>query len=207
MKRLLILLILFPFLLNGQTSNGFLIKTLVLQDAFHQNPNVIFEKLMNNNLSVELLLALRNGDWYIQGGEGPSFAKFSTSKGFTVGASTRYYLMKQTHNPHSWFVSGTLRYNNTKIKNAKIQTGIHSEPRTVNLNRKGPEIGITVGRQMIFLEHFTIEVYIGGGTYLRSYQEEYVAGPENEVKADKTAFIFRPYLGMTFGYLFRNSAE
>ena len=70
-KRLLIILILFPFLVNGQISKGFIIKTLVLQDAFYQNPNLIFEKLINKNYSVELLLALRNGDWYNAGGEGP----------------------------------------------------------------------------------------------------------------------------------------
>jgi hypothetical protein len=205
MKRLLILLILFPFLLNGQTSKGFLIKTLVLQDAFYQNPNIIFEKLINKNYSVELLLALRNGDWYNNGGEGPPTPEFSASDGFTVGLSTRYYLTKQKVIPDSWFVSGILRYNNTKIKNAEIQTGIHSEPRTVNLNRKGPEIGIAFGRQLIFLKHFTTELYVGGGTYLQFYEEEYISGPENEVIPEQTVFTFRPYLGLTLGYIFRKN--
>jgi hypothetical protein len=205
MERLLILLILFPFLLNGQTSKGFLVKTLVLQDAFYQNPNLILEKLINKNYSVELLLALRNGDWYNAGGEGLNTPQFSTSNGFTVGLSTRHYLTKQKIIPNSWFISGIFRYNNTKIKNAEIQTGIHSEPRTVNLFRKGPEIGITFGRQLIFLKHFTTELYVGGGTYLQFYEEEYISGPENEVIPEQTVFTFRPYLGLTLGYIFRKN--
>ena len=105
--------------------------------------------------------------------------------------------------PNSWFVAGIVRYNSTKIKNAEIQKGIHSEPRTVNLNRRGPEMGITFGRQLIFLKHFTTELYAGGGTYLQFYEEEYISGPENEVIPEQTVFTFRPYLGLTLGYIFR----
>jgi len=205
MKRLLVIFILFPFLLNGQISKGFLIKSLVLQDVFYQNPNLIVEKLINKNYSVELLMALRNGDWYMPGGEGPPFPHFSTSTGFTVGLSTRYYLAKRKVIPNSWFVSGILRYNNTNIKNAEIQTGLHSEPRTVNLNRKGPEIGITFGRQLIFLKHFTTELYVGGGTYLQFRKEDYISGPELEVIPEQSVFTFRPYLGLTLGYILRKN--
>jgi len=203
MKHLLIILFIFPFFLNAQTSKGLIVKTLVFQDAFHQNPNLVFEKIINKNYSVELLLALRNGDWYNNGGEGPPAPHFSTSTGYTIGLSTKYYFAKRKVIPDSWFVSGILRFNSTTIKNAEIQTGIHSEPRKVNLNRKGPEIGVRFGRQLLFLKHFTTELYVGGGTYLQSYVEEYISGPENEVIPVQTVFTFRPYLGFTLGYIFR----
>ena len=203
MKHLLIILFIFPFFLNAQTSKGLIVKTLVFQDAFHQNPNLVFEKIINRNYSVELLLALRNGDWYNNGGEGPPTPQFSTSTGYTIGLSTKYYFAKRKVIPDSWFVSGILRFNSTTIKNAEIQTGIHSEPRKVNLNRKGPEIGVRFGRQLLFLKHFTTELYVGGGTYLQSYVEEYISGPENEVIPVQTVFTFRPYLGFTLGYIFR----
>ncbi len=203
MKHLLIILFIFPFFLNAQTSKGLIVKTLVFQDAFHQNPNLVFEKIINKNYSVELLLALRNGDWYNNGGEGPPAPHFSTSTGYTIGLSTKYYFAKRKVIPDSWFVSGILRFNSTTIKNAEIQTGIHSEPRKVNLNRKGPEIGVRFGRQLLFLKHFTTELYVGGGTYLQSYVEEYISGPENEVIPVQTVFTFRPYLGLTLGYIFR----
>jgi len=205
MKRLLILLILVPFLLNGQTSKGFLVKTLVLQDAFYQNPNIVFEKLIDKKYSIELLLALRNGDWYHHGGEGPPLPTFRTSNGFTIGLSTRYYLTRHKVIPNSWFVSGILRYNNTVIRNAELQKELYFDSRTVNLYRKGPEFGITFGRQLIFLKHFTMEFYFGGGTYLQFYEEEYISGPEDEVEPDQTVFTFRPYLGLTLGYIFRKN--
>ncbi|KAF0132235.1 MAG: hypothetical protein FD155_759 [Bacteroidetes bacterium] len=203
MKHLLIILFLFPFLLNGQTSKGLIVKTLVFQDAFHQNPNLVFEKIINRNYSVELLLALRNGDWYNNGGEGPPAPHFSISTGYTIGLSTKYYLTKRKVIPDSWFVSGIFRFNSTTIKTAEIQTGIHSEPRRINLNRKGPEIGFIFGRQLLFLKHFTTELYVGGGTYLQYYEEEFISGPENEVIPKQTVFTFRPYLGLTLGYIFR----
>ncbi len=203
MERLFIFFILFPFFLQGQTSKGFILKTMVVQDAFYQNPNLIIEKLLTERYSVELLLSLRNGDWYMGGGEGPVVPKFSTSNGFTIGLSTKYYLTRENKIPNSWFTSGILRYNKTVIKEAEIQKGIHSEPRKVNLSRNGPELGIVFGRQLIFLKHFTTEWYIGAGGYLQFYQEEYISGPESEVIPDQTKFTFRPYFGWTVGYLFR----
>lgn len=203
MKHIIIIFILLPFFLKGQTSNGILVKSLLLQDAFYQNPNLVIEKLISDHYSAELLLALRNGDWYMPGGEGPPLPKFATSTGFTIGLSTRYYLSKESQIPNSFFTSLMARYNNTKIKNAEIQTGIDSEPRMVNLSRNGPELGIAFGWQWIILKHFTTEIYTGGGAYLQFYKEEYVAGPENEVIPEQTILTFRPYLGWTIGYLFR----
>lgn len=205
MKHLLIICILFPFLLHGQTSKGFLVKTLFYQDAFYHNPNLIVEKLLNNNYSIEILFALRNGDWYIPGskGLGADLPHFIRSTGFTVGLSGRYYFANQKVIPNAWFASGNIRYNDTHIKNVHLQTGANS--RTVNLNRNGPEIGVTLGRQWIFLKHFTGEVYFGGGTYFQSYQEVSVSGTQNEVLSEKANFVFRPYFGMTLGYFFKKN--
>ena len=202
MKYLYILFILFPLSLSAQISHGFLVKTLLVQDAFRQNPNIIFEKRLSAKISIELLAALRNGDWYMPGGEGPYLFPVVTSNGFTAGLSARYYFSKQQKAPDSWFTSALLRYNNTTIKKAGFQTGIHSEPRIVNLSRSGPEIGIILGRQFLVFNHFTTELYFGGGTYLQFYKEEYISGPENEVIPKQTIFTFRPYLGWTIGYYF-----
>jgi hypothetical protein len=205
MKRLLTIFILFPFLLQGQTSKGFLVKTLFYQDAFYHNPNIIVEKLLNKNYSVELLLALRNGDWYIPGGKGlgADLPHLMRSNGFTIGLSGRYYFTTQNVIPNSWFVSGIIRYNDTQIKNAHLQTGAYS--RTVNLNRNGPEVGVSLGRQWIFLKHFAAEIYFGGGTYFQFYQEVFNSDAQNKVLSEKAIFIFRPYLGMTLGYFFRKN--
>lgn len=140
MKRLVILFILFPFILHGQTSKGFLVKTLFYQDAFYHNPNLIVEKLLNKKFSVELLMALRNGDWYIPGGKGfgAGLPHFSRCTGFTIGLSGRYYFTLHKDIPNSWFVSGIIRYNDTQINNVYIAARGYSQK--VNLNRNGPEL-------------------------------------------------------------------
>ncbi len=205
MKRLLILFILFPFLLHGQTSKGFLVKTLFYQDAFYHNPNLIVEKLLNKKFSVELLMALRNGDWYIPGGKGlgADLPHFIRSTGFTIGLSGRYYFTIRNVIPNSWFVSGKIRYNDTQIKNAHLQTGAYS--RTVNLNRYGPEVGVSLGRHWILLKHFSAEIYFGGGTYYQFYKEENTFDARDKFLTKQTTFVFRPYFGMTLGYFFRKN--
>jgi hypothetical protein len=202
MKHILLICILFPNFLNGQNSKGYVIKTLLLQDVIYQNPNFIIEKQLTNSYSIELQMALRNGDWHMPGGEGPPIPNFITSTGFTTGLSVRYYFTKTKIAPNSWYTAGLLRYNSTKIKRADFQKGNHSEPRTVDLQRKGPELGIVLGRQFLVLKHFTTELYFGGGTYLQFYKEDYIAGPENEVIPKQTIFKFRPYLGWSIGYYF-----
>jgi hypothetical protein len=202
MKRLLAITILFPIFLSAQTPHGFIIKSLVIQDALHQNPNIIVEKILNNRYSVELAAALRNGTWYWQGGKGSIFPTFRECTGFSVGIAARYYLSEKK-SPNAWYTSGLLRYSETHIKQASLYTaGSNGGQRKVNLSRSGSELGLVFGRQFLIAKHITTEVYIGAGTYLQFSKEDYVSGPLDEVIPEQVNFKFRPYLGWTAGYFF-----
>ena len=191
----------------GQNTKGFIIKTLPFQDILYQNPNLIIEKPIKDNYSVEMLFALRNGDIYFPGGEGPPSPNTTTCSGFTVGVSNKYYISKKKLAPNAWFTSGLTRYNETRINEAKILKYWTSEPRIVNLSKKGPEFGIIVGRQSLFYNHLTIEFYSGAGYYLQIYQEQYISGPKEDVIRKEYRANLRPYLGFTIGWLFRKTDE
>jgi hypothetical protein len=202
MKHLLIIFILFPIFISAQTSHGFILKSLVLQDAVHQNPNVIVEKVINNRYSVEFAAALRNGTWYWQGGKGSIFPTFRECTGFSVGIAARYYLSEKK-SPNAWYTSGLLRYNETHIKQASLYTaGSNGGERKVNLSRKGPEMGLVFGRQFLIFKHITTEAYLGVGTYFQFSKEDYVSWPHDEVISEQVSFKFRPYLGWSVGYFF-----
>lgn len=210
MKRLLILFFLFPLMLLAQTSGGFLMKTLIFQDVFYHNPNLIVEKILDKNHTVELLLALRYGDWLVSGGKGLSngLPHRKICNGYTVGLTGKYYFSGRKAIPNSWFVSGILRYNKTTIENAYLQSGSYS--RHVDLTRNGPEAGLAIGRQWLMFKHISSEIYFGGGTYYQHYKEEYISGAEDKVQPEQSFFVFRPYLGLTLGFmpgknLFRNA--
>ena len=202
MKKLLLIFIAFPILLSGQESSGFVLKTLMLQDIFYKNPNLIIEKPIKSNNSIELLVALRNSDWFHTGGEGPPIPHMYDCTGFTLGISFRHYFPKSKSVPNTWFVSGLIRYNDTYIKDLDMSGGIHSISRTVNLHRNGPELGIVFGRQFLILKHFTTEIYLGTGAYIQYYNEEFISGIEAETLSNEMSFKFRPSIGWTVGYFF-----
>jgi hypothetical protein len=202
MIRLLAITILFPIFLSAQTPHAFVLKSLVIQDAVHQNPNIIIEKILNNRYSVEIAAALRNGAWYWQGGEGSIFPTFRECTGYSIGLAARYYLSEKK-SPNWWYASGLLRYNETHIKRAGLSTaGISGQQRVVNLSRNGPELGLVFGRQFLIFRHITTEAYVGAGTYLQFSKEDYVSGLQEEVIPEQVNFKFRPYLGWTAGYFF-----
>jgi hypothetical protein len=199
MKKIFLVFILFPILLSGQESSGLVVKTLVLQDILYKNPNLIIEKPLTSNNSIELLLALRNSDWINTGGEGPPIPKMYDCSGFAIGLSFRHYFTESRLIPNAWFLSGLLRYNETRIKNLEMYNGIHSISRTVNLHRNGPEFGFLFGRQFLILKHITTELYLGTGAYMQFYDEEFISGIESETLTNEIDFKFRPYIGWSIG--------
>ena len=203
MKKLLLIFIAFPILLSGQESSGLVLKTLILQDIFYKNPNLIIEKPLKSNNSIEFLVALRNSDWINTGGEGPPIPNMYDCNGFTFGLSFRHYFPKRKSVPNAWYLSGLIRYNDTHIKNLEMYNGIHSISRTVNLHRNGSEFGIVFGRQFLILKHLTTELYLGTGAYVQFYNEEYISGIESETLTNEIFVKLRPYIGWTIGYFFK----
>ena len=203
MKKTFLIFIAFPILLSGQESSGLVLKTLILQDIFYKNPNLIIEKPIKSNNSIEFLVALRNSDWINTGGEGPPIPNMYDCNGFTVGLSFRHYFPEQKSIPNAWYLSGLIRYNDTHIKNLEMYNGIHSISRTVNLHRNGPEFGIVFGRQFLVLKQFTTELYLGTGAYVQFYNEEFISGIESETLTNEIFIKFRPYIGWTIGYFFK----
>lgn len=199
MKKIFLFVIIFPILLSGQESSGLVIKTLILQDILYKNPNIIFEKPIKSNKSIEFLLALRNSEFIQNGGEGPPIPNTYDCNGFTIGVSFRQYLPLKKTAPNSWFLSGLLRYNYTRTKNLRYYKGLHSESRIVDLNRHGPELGILFGKQFLILKHVTTELYIGTGTSMHFHDEEFVSGIESETLTNEVFIKFRPFMGLTIG--------
>jgi len=205
MRKIFLIILAFPILVSGQESSGLVLKTLILQDIFYKNPNLIIEKPIKSNNSIELLIALRNSDWIYTGGEGPPTPNRYDCNGFTLGISFRNYFTKHKKVPNAWFLSGLIRYNNTYIKNLEMYDGIHSISRTVNLHRNGPEIGILFGKQFLILKHVTTEFYLGTGAYMQIYNEEYISGTKSETLKNEFYVKFRPYIGWTIGYYFKKN--
>ena len=203
MKKIFLVFVIFPILLAGQESSGLVLKTLILQDIFYKNPNLIIEKSIKSNNSIEFSVALRNSDWINTGGEGPPIPNMYDCNGFTIGLSFRHYFPKPKSVPNAWYLSGLIRYNDTRIKNLEMYNGIHSISRTVNLHRNGPEFGIVFGRQFLVLKQFTTELYLGTGAYVQFYNEEFISGIESETLTNEIFVKFRPYVGWTIGYYFK----
>lgn len=202
MKGIFIFLLLFPHLLMGQESKGVVLKTLVLQDALFRNPNIIAERPLSRHFSMELLVAVRFGDFFNDGREAPVPA-FQACKGLTIGLAGRYYLARTKKIPNSWYVSAMLRYNDTRIERAEIQEKIMMQPRIVNLKRRGPEGGIVIGRQFVSARNLTADFYFGCGTYIQYHSETYISGPWSDTYSKKIVRTTRPYLGWSLGYFIR----
>ncbi|NOU48000.1 MAG: DUF3575 domain-containing protein [Bacteroidales bacterium] len=200
MKYSYLIILFFPIILFGQQSKGFLVKTMMFQDIFYQNPNILIEKRLYKNFSIEFLGSLRNGAVTLSSGEGPPLPKFYDCQGFTLGLSARYYFIKNKTSPNSWYVSGLMRYNDVYMKNVGFHIGVHGFSREVNVNRSGPELGFTLGRQLLIGKYITTEFYCGMGTYLQFYDEEYISGIISDLRQNEVFFTFRPYLGWTIGF-------
>lgn len=203
MKKLILILVVFPILLYGQESTGIVLKTMILQDIFYKNPNLIVEKTIKSNNSIEFLFALRNSDWINTGGEGPPISNMYDCNGFTLGLSFRHYFPKRKSAPKAWFLSGLLRYNDTRTKNLDFYAGLHSTSRTVNLHRYGPEFGVLFGKQFLILKHLTTELYFGTGASVQVFNEDFISGYESETLTNEIFVKFRPYVGWTIGYYFK----
>jgi hypothetical protein len=190
---------LFSFPAQAQISKGFLIKTLVFQDAFYRNPNLIIEKRISPKFSVEIEGAVRNGALASYSTEGAPIPSLHDCEGFTAGISVRYFFVKGRTSPNSWFVSGVLRYNDILMKNEDLGYNILDK---ADIRRSGTEMGILIGRQFLIGKFVSTEFYLGAGAFRKSQKEVFVSGevywPDREI----VDVIFRPYLGWTVGFFF-----
>jgi hypothetical protein len=190
---------LFSFPVQAQISKGFLIKTLVFQDAIYRNPNLIIEKRISPKFSVEIQGAVRNGALVPNTTEGIPAPNLHDCEGFTAGISVRYFFVKGRTSPNSWYVSGILRYNDIELKNESV--GNHLS-RVVNISRTGPELGVLIGRQFLIGKFISTEFYLGAGAYRQVYKEEFVSGDLDGLVPKDVLLTFRPYLGWTVGFFF-----
>ncbi len=197
---LIILLVhLFSAKVEAQISRGITFKTIVFQDVFYQNPNLIIEKRINPKFSVEILGAIRNSGFSppepIMKGGGP-IPQIIDCQGFTAGFSVRYFFLKKRTSPNSWYVSGVLRYNDLLFKN--LRYGYDTK---FNANRSGIEIGALFGRQFLLAKFITTEFYIGAGAFRQTTKEHYYSEAVEPMPDRKEMLmLFRPYLGWTVGF-------
>ena len=183
MKTFKILLVTFafiPFRLSAQQAKGVIVKTELFRDL-GGNFNLGFEKILSDRFSVGLEGVRVGQESAPAGGEGPAGIPLPAyrynSSGYRVELFGRYYFGKNHKTPNAFFVSPFLRYNSTRVNGLEIQEGI-SGPyvRIIDLIRKGPEPGISLGRQFYLFRKITAELNVGISNYYTIVEEILVSG-------------------------------
>lgn len=197
---ILLLLVLFLQAQEEKSVGGILIKTLPIQDAFYQNPNLIIEKPISDKYSTSIILALRYSDWIFKSSSfgGMKFPLKYDAKGFTVGGVFKYYYSKRP-TPNGFYISGTIRYND--ILMPEVHYSSDADPnnfRVVDLYRKSMELGAIWGYQ-VSVSRFIMDFYIGTGIQYRFSEEEFVSGNPKYVMTSYQEWIPRLYLGFSIG--------
>lgn len=205
MKNALTIFLLFIFVsLHAQEENqsrGILIKTLPIQDAIYQNPNLIIEKPINEKYSVSLLVAFRFSDWIFKSTSfgGMVLPIKHNAKGYTLGGFFKHYYSKKKQIPGGFYVGGTLRYSDIIMPDVDYISD--SDPtyfRTVELKRKTMEVGGIWGYQVLW-SRFIMDFYVGTGLQYRISEEKLVSGNPKYLQSEYSTFIPRLYLGFSMG--------
>jgi hypothetical protein len=183
MKTFIILFATFaflPFRLSAQQANGLIVKSELFRNL-NTNYNLGFEKILTKRFSAGLEGIWVRREAAATGGEGPvgirTFPYQHNSNGYRVELFGRYYFGKKHQAPNAFFASPFLRYNATRINGLDMQKGISGlYVRTIDLIRKGPELGIATGRQFYLFRNITAEINVGISNYFTSVEEIFVGG-------------------------------
>jgi len=203
-KSIIVLLFLITWFFSEAQQDSinkvYIVKTLPIQDAFYQNPNLIIEKAINQKNTLSLLVALRYSDWIF---ESTSFGRMKlplkqNSKGYTLGGFFKNFYSKRGILKGA-YVGGTMRY--TDLVMLEVDYTNNSDPgyfRTVDLSRKTFELGGIWGYQAI-MSRLVLDFYVGAGLQYRSSKEELVSGSTKYLRPSFSEFLPRIYLGFSVG--------
>ena len=231
-----ILLIISVFVLGSvqaQFFNAAVLKTRPLQDFVTRNPSLAFEKPLVPRFSAELELIYMNRRLQHSGREW-GVGQLYDSDGLKVFAGIRYYFGKQKNPvnklspkisyfwitysrdrsqdlpaeaPFGWFVSCQYRQLFVKTHSVRKYTLNGQYINTIRILESAPGIGLRVGRQTQFMQHWTIESYLGiTRNFNFNYRQEVTGSLDpstiGQITIRDRNNVVTPDFGLRIGYHF-----
>ncbi|MCK4638141.1 MAG: hypothetical protein KAT33_01850 [Bacteroidales bacterium] len=204
---LILFICLIQFSIAAQFFNNSIIKTRPFQDFIAFNPNIGFEKPINNKFSIESEFLYRNRTWESTGSEG-DFGRFYQSNGFRFLVGIRKYFGRTKTAPVGWFLSTQIAFSYSKIYDIEKHTSISGLYfNTVNIEKNWPEIIIGFGKQFILFKNISFEFYFAPSLYLTYFEKTEIIDskePSEIGKIESEGYPFgeigRFYFSWTIGY-------
>jgi hypothetical protein len=174
-----------------------MVKTQILRNVVAQNPNLIFEKFVTEQFSLEIESIWKRRNWL---GNGINYGWFEKTNGYSVGIFPRFYFSPKNTPPKGWYVAGLFRYQDVRKSNFEIFERNSEDSYFVNIRKSGTETGLIFGKQNMNKFGISMEINFGLSYFAQTYTKKLVFGNPQDFNPTSLNKSLKPVLRWVIGY-------